>query len=79
MDCARKYARYGHRDATMILVVYRHGLQASEVCDTDMAPDRRGPAVHDVVASESFRRGAHGPPKSEFENRAVHPSARNGY
>src|SRR5262249_20565580 len=23
----------GHRDATMILVAYRHGLRASEVCD----------------------------------------------
>src|SRR5262245_27928486 len=33
MDCARKHARYGHRDATMILVAYRHGLRASEVCD----------------------------------------------
>src|SRR5262245_19766518 len=26
MDCARKHCRYGHRDATMILVAYRHGL-----------------------------------------------------
>ena len=25
--------RYGQRDATMILVAYRHGLRASEVCD----------------------------------------------
>ena len=33
MDCARKYGRYGHRDATMILVAYRHGLRASEICD----------------------------------------------
>ena len=32
MDCARKRSRYGHRDATMILVAYRHGLRASEVC-----------------------------------------------
>ena len=32
-DCARKHGRYGHRDATMILVAYRHGLRASEVCD----------------------------------------------
>src|SRR5262249_49006518 len=29
----RKHGRYGHRDATMILVAYRHGLRASEVCD----------------------------------------------
>ena len=33
MDCARKQSRYGHRDATMILVAYRHGLRASEACD----------------------------------------------
>src|SRR6516162_6436140 len=33
MDCARKHGRYGHRDATMILVAYRHGLRASEVFD----------------------------------------------
>ena len=26
-------AANGHRDATMILVAYRHGLRASEVCD----------------------------------------------
>jgi type 1 fimbriae regulatory protein FimB/type 1 fimbriae regulatory protein FimE len=30
---AAKDNRYGHRDATMILAAYRHGLQASEVCD----------------------------------------------
>ena len=30
---AAKGNRYGHRDATMILVAYRHGLRASEVCD----------------------------------------------
>jgi integrase len=33
MDTARKHSRRGHRDATMILVAYRHGLRASEVCD----------------------------------------------
>jgi integrase len=25
--------RHGHRDATMILLTYRHGLRAAEVCD----------------------------------------------
>jgi hypothetical protein len=30
---ARKSSRYGHRDATMILIAYRHGLRASELCD----------------------------------------------
>jgi type 1 fimbriae regulatory protein FimB/type 1 fimbriae regulatory protein FimE len=33
MDTARKHSRRGHRDATMILVAYRHGLRASEACD----------------------------------------------
>src|SRR6266481_7084010 len=33
MDTARKHSRHGHRDATMILVAYRHGLRASELCD----------------------------------------------
>lgn len=30
---AAKRNRYGHRDATMILIAYRHGLRASELCD----------------------------------------------
>jgi integrase len=30
---ARKSNRYGHRDATMILIAYRHGLRATELCD----------------------------------------------
>ena len=30
---AAKANRYGHRDATMILVAYRHGLRASEICN----------------------------------------------
>ena len=33
MACTRKHSRHGPRDATMILVAYRHGLRASEVCD----------------------------------------------
>ena len=33
MAAARKSSRYGHRDATMVLIAYRHGLRASEVCD----------------------------------------------
>jgi type 1 fimbriae regulatory protein FimB/type 1 fimbriae regulatory protein FimE len=33
MDTARKASRHAHRDATMILVAFRHGLRASEVCD----------------------------------------------
>src|SRR5712664_1761381 len=33
LAAARKGSRYGHRDATMILIAYRHGLRASELCD----------------------------------------------
>ena len=33
MAAARKASRHGHRDATMILLGYRHGLRAAELCD----------------------------------------------
>jgi type 1 fimbriae regulatory protein FimB len=33
MAAARNSSRYGHGDATMILVGYRHRLRASELCD----------------------------------------------
>ena len=33
IEAARKHSRYGHRDATAILICYRHGLRASELCD----------------------------------------------
>lgn len=32
MGGARERGRYGHRDATMILIAYRHGLRVSELC-----------------------------------------------
>src|SRR5262249_7322218 len=35
MTAARKGSRWGHRDATMILVAYRHGLRACELCDLE--------------------------------------------
>jgi len=33
LEAARKHGRYGHRDATMILLAFRHGFRASELCD----------------------------------------------
>ena len=30
---AAKGNRHGHRDATMVLVAYRHGMRAAEICD----------------------------------------------
>src|SRR6266849_990592 len=32
MEVAREHRRYSHRDATMILIAYRHGLRVSELC-----------------------------------------------
>src|ERR1700719_848775 len=32
IEGAQTHRRYGHRDATMILIAYRHGLQAAELC-----------------------------------------------
>src|SRR4029077_18997294 len=65
MDCARKFSRRGHRDATMILVAYRHGLRASEVCDlqweqSELSEGRRPvhrvkngiPSVHPIRGDE---------------------------
>ena len=52
--------RWGHRDATMILTTYRHGLRASEVCDLEWsAIDFGGAEMH-------VRRAKNGKP-------AVHP------
>ena len=58
-------SRYGHRDATMILLAYRHGLRASELCSLrwDMLDLAQGhlhvrrlkngrPSVHTVRGSE---------------------------
>jgi type 1 fimbriae regulatory protein FimB/type 1 fimbriae regulatory protein FimE len=47
MAAARKSSRYGHRDATMILIGYRHGLRPSELCDLHVRRAKNGsPSVH---------------------------------
>jgi site-specific recombinase XerC len=33
MAAARASSRYGHRDSTLTLIGYRHGLRASELVD----------------------------------------------
>ena len=30
-----RQGRYGHRDATLILIAFRHGLRAAEICDLE--------------------------------------------
>jgi type 1 fimbriae regulatory protein FimE len=32
MKSAERLGRHGHRDATMLLLAYRHGLRVSELC-----------------------------------------------
>jgi integrase len=56
-----KRGRYGQRDATLILVAYRHGLRATEVADLEWSQVEwgRSPALH-------VRRKKNGKP-------AVHP------
>jgi integrase len=46
IDAARSN-RHGHRDATMILMAYRHGLRAAELCDLRWDQiDFRGAVLH---------------------------------
>ena len=65
MEAARDRGRYGHRDATMILIAYRHGLRAGELCALrwDQVDLERGlihvrrlkngtPSVHPVGGTE---------------------------
>ena len=79
---ARSRGRYGHRDATMILVAYRHGLRASELCALrwDQIDLERGlvhvrrlkngtPSVHPIGGEEirSLRRSK----REQIESRYV--------
>ena len=65
MNAARKSGRYGHRDATMILIAFRHGLRASELTglrwsDVELATGRLhvrrvkngSPSVHPLQGDE---------------------------
>jgi len=80
MEAARRN-RYGHRDATMILIAFRHGLRAAELVDLrwdqiDYAGSRlhvrrvkRGtPATHPLggVELRALRRLQREAPQSEF-------------
>lgn len=53
--------RYGHRDATLILIAFRHGLRAIEICDLEWSQVEFGRA-----ASLHVRRAKNGKP-------SVHP------
>jgi integrase len=61
MKAARDGGRYGHRDATLILIAYRHGLRAVELCGLEWSQVEWG-----RNASLHVRRAKDGKP-------AVHP------
>src|ERR1700722_1799495 len=56
-----RQGRYGHRDATLILIGFRHGLRASEICDLEWSQIELGRS-----ASLHVRRLKNGKP-------SVHP------
>jgi integrase len=56
-----RQGRHGHRDATMILIAFRHGLRASEICDLEWSQVEFGRS-----ASLHVRRAKNGKP-------SVHP------
>ena len=58
---AARDGRYGHRDATLILIAFRHGLRATELCDLEWSQVEFGhsPSLH-------VRRAKNGKP-------SVHP------
>jgi integrase len=58
---AAQHGRYGHRDATLILVAFRHGLRAAEICDLEWSQVEFGRS-----ASMHVRRVKNGKP-------SVHP------
>jgi site-specific recombinase XerD len=81
MDTARQRGRYGHRDATMILIAYRHGLRVSELCALrwDQIDFQRGllhvrrlkngtPSVHPMGGTEirALRRLLREQPESRY-------------
>jgi integrase len=57
---AAKGNRHGRRDATMILIAFRHGLRASEVCDL------RWDQVHLTSANLDVRRRKNGVSKQPW-------------
>ncbi len=48
---AAKANRHGHRDATMILITFRHGLRTAELCDLQWDQSEFGVAVLHVRRS----------------------------
>jgi integrase len=66
---AAKGNRHAHRDATMILVAYRHGLRASEICELRWEDLNFGGATLNVSRKKSGTPSTH--PLNGAELRAL--------
>jgi integrase len=66
---AAKDNRHGHREATMILIAYRHGLRASELCDLQWTQVHLNSANLDVRRRKSGSPATH--PLTGLELRAL--------
>lgn len=68
---AAREGRYGHRDATLVLVAYRHGLRAVEICDLEWSQVEfgRNATLH-VRRAKNGKPAAH--PIRGDELRALH-------
>src|SRR5262245_2459934 len=66
---AAKSNRNGHRDATMILVAYRHGLRASELCDLQWTQVHLNSANLDIRRRKNGSAATH--PLTGLELRAL--------
>ena len=80
-----RQGRYGHRDATLILIGFRHGLRASEICDLEWSQVEFGrsaclhvrrkkngkPCVHPLRGDEIAASGVNGPPPFGGKNVAA--------
>jgi integrase len=72
MSAARSSSRYGHRDATMILIGYRHGLRASELCDLQWSQ------VELATGRLHVRRAKNSSPPGRRNTRSTAPTTRTG-
>jgi type 1 fimbriae regulatory protein FimB/type 1 fimbriae regulatory protein FimE len=66
---AAKSNRNGHRDATMILIAFRHGLRASELCDLQWTQVHLNSANLDIRRSKNGSAATH--PLTGLELRAL--------
>jgi hypothetical protein len=77
---ARKHSRYGARDAAMILIGYRHGLRASELCSVQWSEVELDAGRLHIRRAKGGHHGVH--PLTGVEIRALralrrdHPDSR---